>query len=54
MSANVLLNLLNELRCPQCNNKGARMQTSVYQMTLKSHFIGHLSFSVRWTSDFRG
>ena len=57
MSANVLLNLLNELgekiRCEalpsilsvspnefnKFNNTGARMQYSIYHMTLKSHFI---------------
>ena len=50
MSAHVLLNLLNELgekiRCEafsnefnKFNNTGARMQDSIYHMTLKSYFI---------------
>ena len=55
MSAPVLLNLLKELRkrCEDLpsilsvfpnefnkfNNTGARMQDSIYHMTLKSHFI---------------
>ena len=46
MSAHVLLNLLNELGKPvfpnefnKFNNTGTRMQDSIYQMTLKLHFI---------------
>ena len=52
MSAHVLLNLLNELgekiRCEafpnvfnRFNSTGARMQDSIYHMTLKSHFISN-------------
>ena len=45
MSAHVLLYLLNELgekiKCEfnKFNNTGARMQDSIYHMTLRSHFI---------------
>ena len=65
MSAHVLLNLLNELgekiRCSailsvfpnefnKFSNTGARMQDSIYHMTLKSHFISKFCIE---TSRFR-
>ena len=56
MSAHVLYNLLNELgkkiRCEfnKFNNTGARMQESIYHMTLKSQFISEFCTK---TSRFR-
>ena len=62
MSAHVLLNLLNELgeslasyrfspnELNKFNNTGARMQDSIYHMTLKSHLIS--KFCIK-TSRFR-
>ena len=64
MSAHVLLNLLNglgkKIGCealpsilsvfPKFNNAGARMQDSIYHMTLKSHFISKFCTN---TSRFR-
>ena len=60
-SAHVLLNLLNKFgkkivlsvfpnEFNKCNNTGARMQDSIYHMTLKSHFIS--TFCTK-TSQFR-
>ena len=41
MSVHVLLTLLNKFN--KFNNTEARMQESIYHMTLKSHFISKLA-----------
>ena len=41
MSVHVLLTLLNKFN--KFNNTGARMQDSIYHMTLKSHFISKIA-----------